>query len=440
MQEALPWINFVRKQKIMFALIDCNNFFVSCERCLDETLIGKPVVVLSNNDGCVISRSDEAKQLGIPMGAPYFQYKKMMERNGVKVLSAKFEIYNHKSQQVSDIISRLVPDCEIYSIDEVFLDLNSYRRFFDLHEICLNIREEILLKTKIPTGIGIAPTKTLAKVANRIAKKFPAEFGGIYQMEGAEKIEKALKWLAIEDVWGIGRRLAVKMQDSGVRTAFDLLQKPEPWVRSVMGIHGIRMVRELRGERQLELDDPAKKKSIATTRSFMEMISEPEELAERIKTFAFICAEKLRRQNSCCREITVFIKTNRFRPELGVYQNGRTLRLNNPTNSAITLAKAAGEIFSEIFAEGFMYKKAGVIVSDFVPENERITSLFEQDWEEVHRPVMKAMDRMNNKYGKQKVRLGSQSGKSPYNRKIFSEEYENFLKNNTLNEAAYRFH
>lgn len=249
---------------------------------------------------------------------------------------------------------------------------------------------------------------------------------------------------------GVGKTFSLLLEPIRHKDVKDFgavcFRRTTPMIRTEGGLwdSSQKLYRKVHGararEQQLELDDPAKKKSIATTRSFMEMISEPEELAERIKTFAFICAEKLRRQSSCCREITVFIKTNRFRPELGVYQNGRTLRLNNPTNSAITLAKAAGEIFSEIFAEGFMYKKAGVIVSDFVPENERITSLFEQDWEEVHRPVMKAMDRMNNKYGKQKVRLGSQSGKSPYNRKIFSEEYENFLKNNTLNEAAYRFH
>lgn len=427
------------KTKILFALLDCNNFFVSCERTLDVSLEGKPVVVLSNNDGCVVSRSNEAKAIGIPMGAPVFKYRDLFEKHQVKAFSAKFELYNFRSQQVMKIASSYAPDFEIYSIDELFLDFHGFK-YFNLEEYCQKIRKEIAKEALIPVSIGIAPTKTLAKIANRIAKKFPEKFNGVFVLDTKEKIEKALKWLEIEDVWGIGRRLGVKMRDSGVNKAWDLLQKPDIWIRKMMGIHGTRMVNELKGIPQLLLETPSKKKSIATTRSFMEMIADKEKLRERIETFTFSCAEKLRKQNSCCRAITVFIHTNRFRKELGEYRNGFSMVLPNPSNSSIVLAKAANSIFEAIYRDGFQYKKAGVIVSDFVPENERLINLFEKDIETRHSPIMKAMDLLNKKYGKDKIRLASQNGKPTYERKLLTPEYEEFLKNNTLPEASFRFH
>ena len=423
----------------MFALLDCNNFFVSCERTLDPSLEGKPVVVLSNNDGCVVSRSNEAKALGIPMGAPVFKYKSLFLEHDVKSFSAKFELYNFRSQQVMKIAGAFAPDYEIYSIDELFLDFHGFQ-YFDLIQYSQQIRTCILEESQIPVSIGIAPTKTLAKIANRIAKKYSENFNGVYQLDTAVKIEKALKWLEIEDVWGIGRKLGTKMRDAGVNKAWDLLQKPEMWVRKIMGIHGVRMINELKGIPQLELDAPSQKKSIATTRSFMEMITEKEKLRERVETFAFSCAEKLRKQHSCCKVITVFVQTNRFRKELGEYRNGFSLVLPNPSNSSIVLAKAANTIFEAIYKEGFHYKKAGVIVSDFVPENERLISLFEKDLEAKHLPIMRAMDFLNRKYGKDKIRLGSQNGRPTYERQQLSPEYEEFLKNNTLPEASFRFH
>ena len=423
----------------MFALLDCNNFFVSCERVLDSSLQDVPVVVLSNNDGCVVSRSNEAKALGIPMGAPVFKYRELFEQHGVKCFSAKFEYYNFKSQQVSAIASEFSPNFEIYSIDELFLDFHGFK-YFNLEEYSQNIKDLILQKTKIPVSIGIAPTKTLAKVANRIAKKFPNKFDGVYILDTSEKIEKALKWLEIEDVWGIGRRLSVKMHDAGVHKAWDLLQKPEMWVRKLMGIHGVRMINELKGVPQLVLEEASAKKSIATTRSFMDMITEKEQLRERVETFAFSCAEKLRKQNSCCKVISVFLQTNRFRKDLPEYKNGFSVVLPNPSSSSIVLSKAANAIFEAIYKDGFLYKKAGVMVSDFVPENQRLINIFEEDVENKHLPIMKAMDALNKKYGKNKIRLASQNGKPTYERKLLSPEYEEFLKSNTLPEANFRFH
>jgi len=423
----------------MYALVDCNNFFVSCERTLNPDLEGKPVVVLSNNDGCVVSRSKEAKDLGIPMAAPAFKYKELFQKHDVKSFSAKFELYNYKSQQVINIASSYVLEYEVYSIDELFLELTGFK-YIDIHEYCLKIKDEIQDRESIPVSIGIAPSKTLCKVANRIVKEFPEKFDGVYIMDTPEKIEKALKWLNIGDVWGIGRKLAAKMNDSGVYKAWDLLQKPEMWVRKVMGIHGIRMINELKGVRQLELDAPSPKKSIAVTRSFMQMLTKKEEIRERVETFGMYCSERLRKQNTCCKMITVFVQTNRFRKDLPEYRNAVTRILPNPTNSSILIGRVVNELFEAIYRDGFHYKRAGVIVNDFVPEDQRQISLFEEDIQNQHLPVMKAMDAMNRKYGKDKVRLGSMSGENTFGRAKLSPEYEAFLKNNTLPEANFRFH
>ena len=423
----------------MYALVDCNNFYVSCERTLDESLIGKPVVVLSNNDGCVVSRSEEAKKLGIPMGVPAFKYKNLFREQGVKSFSAKFELYNYYSQQVIKIAKSYVIDSEVYSIDELFLDMHGFK-YVNLFEYSAEIKKQIHTELNIPVSIGIAPTKTLCKVANRIVKKFPQQFKeGVYVLDTPEKIEKALKWLPIEDVWGVGRRLSAKMNDSGVFKAWDLLQKPAIWVKKLMGIHGVRMINELKGIRQLELEEPSAKKSIAVTRSFMEMLTTKEEVRERVETFALHCAEKLRKQQTCCKTITVFVQTNRFRKDLPEYKNAMSMILPNPTNSSIILCQAANKLFDGIFREGFHYKKAGVFVNDFVPEDARLISLFEKDVQNQHLAVMKAMDFLNKKYGKDKIRLGSMSGKNTYGRAQLSPEYEEFLKNNTLPEASFRF-
>jgi DNA polymerase V len=423
----------------MYALVDCNNFFVSCERTLDPELENKPVVVLSNNDGCVVSRSKEAKDLGIPMAAPAFKYKELFKEHDVKSFSAKFELYNFKSQEVIKIASSYVLEFETYSIDELFLNLTGFR-YINTYDYCLEIRNKIQQQSKIPVSIGIAPTKTLCKIANRIVKDFPENFEGVYILDTPGKIEKALKWLNIGDVWGIGRRLAIKMNDNGVYKAWDLLQKPEMWVRKIMGIHGIRMVNELKGIRQLELDSPSPKKSIAVTRSFMEMLTKKEDVRERVETFGMYCSERLRKQNTCCKMVTVFVQTNRFRKDLPEYRNAVTKILSNPTNSSILIGRVVNELFEAIFKEGFHYKKAGVIVNDFVPEDQRLISLFEEDTQNQHLPVMKAMDAMNKKFGKDKVRLGSMSGENTFGRKQISPEYEAFLKNNTLTEANFRFH
>ena len=390
----------------MFALIDCNNFYASCERVFRPELIGKPIVVLSNNDGCVIARSNEAKAVGIPMGAPAFEYEALFNQHQVHVFSANFPLYGDMSQRVMSILGEYTPDIEIYSIDEAFLKLKGFERF-DLQEYGKDMQRRVTKWTGIPVSVGIAPTKALAKVANRIAKKFPKETQSSYLINSEEKRIKALKWLQIEDVWGIGRQHAKRLRAVGVKTAYDFTQLHDSWVQQHMSIVGLRLKRDLQGTPTLDLELLQPKKNIATTRSFERNYSKIEELEERVATFAVSCAEKLRKQKSCCNTIMVFVHTNRHRNDLPQYSRNIVVKLPYPTNSAIELAKFAKQALLYIFKEGYQYKKAGVLVMDFTPQDKTQLRLFDNSNEQ-HVPLMMAMDKINTMYGQQKIRLAAQ--------------------------------
>lgn len=269
----------------MYALIDCNNFYASCERVFRPDLNGRPIVVLSNNDGCVIARSNEVKDLGIPMGAPAFQYQEFFDQQGVVVFSANFPLYGDMSSRVMDILGDFSPDQEIYSIDECFLQLHGFENF-DLYEHGLAMRQRVLAATGIPISVGIAPTKALAKLANRIAKKFPDRSKSVYIMATEEQRIKALRWLKVEDVWGIGRQHAARLAQLGVRTAYDFTQLDDLWVKKHMAIVGIRLKRDLCGIETLALEVAEEKKNIATTRSFDRKV-----LEERVASYAIACSE-----------------------------------------------------------------------------------------------------------------------------------------------------
>jgi DNA polymerase V len=395
-----------QKTIVMFALIDCNNFYASCERVFRPELNGKPVVVLSNNDGCVIARSNEAKSVGIPMGAVAFEYEKFFTENNVHVFSANFALYGDMSQRVMQILEEYSPEIEIYSIDEAFLKLTGFE-YFDLQEYSKTIRDKVLKWTGIPVSIGIAPTKALAKVANRIAKKFPERTQNVYVIDNNDKKVKALKWLKIEDVWGIGYQNAKKMATVNVKTAFDFTQLDNQWLKKNMGIVGLRLQQDLLGIPTLDLEIVQAKKNIATTRSFETNLTEIEQVSERITTFAVVCAEKLRKQKSCCGSLMVFVRSNRHRKDLPEYSRSIVLKLPFPTNSSIELAKFANVALQMIFKKGYSYKKAGVIVQDFTPENNLQKTLFENR-NERHVPLMLAIDKLNGTYGQQKIRLASQ--------------------------------
>jgi DNA polymerase V len=390
----------------MFALVDCNNFYASCERVFRPDLNGKPVVVLSNNDGCVIARSNEAKVLGIPMGAPAFQHQEVFDKQGVTVFSANFGLYGDMSSRVMSILSTYSPQMEIYSIDEAFLNFDGFG-LFDLQEVGARMRREVLKGTGIPVSVGFAPTKTLAKVANHIAKKFPERTGGVYLMDSEEKRIKALKWLGVEEVWGIGRQHSKKLLYLGVKTAYDFIQLSDSWVRKNMSVVGLRLKRELQGERTLELEEIKRKQSIATTRSFDRMYTTFEELNERVVTFAVTCAEKLRQQKCCCRAVMVFIHTNFFREDMAQCSKNIVMKLPYPTSSSIELAKFAKQALEQIFVKGYSYKKAGVILMDIAPEMPNQQNLFENS-NPKHKALMKAIDRVNADFGPHKIMLAAQ--------------------------------
>jgi len=387
----------------MYALIDCNNFYASCERVFNPSLVGKPVVILSNNDGCVIARSNEAKAVGVPMGAPAFEYRYLFERQGVAVFSANFALYGDMSKRVMTILSDYAPTQEIYSIDECFLDLSNMP--VDLREHGLKMRKQVLQWTGIPVSVGIAPTKALAKVANNIAKKFTERTGGSYVIDTEEKRINALKWLAVEDVWGIGRRNAKKLHARGVKTAYDFSLLSRSLVMNTMTIVGARLQDELNGIPTLEMEPMELKQSIATTRTFENEYWKYDEVKERVCTFAVSCAQKLRQQHSLCTKVEVFIQSSRFREGDAQYANSVVVKLPFPTSSSIEIVNFAVQGLDIIFKRDIGYKRAGVVLMEFVPDNEYQPSLFFNS-DPKHARLMQAVDKLNDKYGT-KVRLAA---------------------------------
>jgi len=366
------------------------------------------VVVLSNNDGCVIARSNEAKDLGIPMGAPAFEYQYVFERQHVAVFSANFELYGDMSRRVMTMLSDYSPTQEIYSIDECFLDLSGM--LVNLQEYGLDMRKKVLRGTGIPVSVGIAPTKALAKVANRIAKKFTARTGGSYVIDTEDKRVKALKWLQVDDVWGIGRRNAKKLNAMGVNTAYDFCRMDRTWVLNHMTIVGVRLQDDLNGIPTLEMEPVEIKKSIATTRTFERDYSTYEEVKERVSTFAVSCAEKLREQHSLCNKIEVFIQSNRFKENEGQYSNSIAVKLPFPTSSSIEIVEFALQGLQTIYKKGIGYKRAGVVLMNFEKDTEYQQSLFTNS-NPKHALLMEAMDHINSKFGT-RIRLAVQDKKT----------------------------
>ena len=391
----------------MYALVDCNNFYASCQRVFEPHLIGKPVVILSNNDGCVIARSNEAKALGIPMGAPAFEYKKLFEDHKVFVYSSNYALYGDMSSRVMNILSTYTPEIEIYSIDEAFLKFKGFD-LFNLEEYGIQIQRTVTKNTGIPISVGFAPTKALAKVANKIAKKFPERTKSVYVIDNEEKRIKALKWTKIEDVWGIGRKHTKRLQAKQIFNAFQFTQLPDEWVRKEMAVVGLRLKHELEGKPTLNLEMPKSKKMIATTRSFEKPMTKLEDMAERVATFTASCAQKLRKQNSHCNMIMVFVHTNYFRKDQPQYSRNIVIKTDFPTNSTIELNHYAQIGLKAIFKEGYHYKKAGVIVMGLTPNNETQLSLFNTS-NPKHHPLMSVIDKLNQSYGTNKIKFATQS-------------------------------
>lgn len=407
MRYTFRYINFVSGREIMYLLADCNNFYASCERVFRPELNGKPVIVLSNNDGCVIARSNEAKALGVRMGQPFFELTELRRQHGIAVFSTNFVMYGDMSNRVKYMLSKYSPQSEDYSIDESFLLLEGFERF-DLHEYGQKIAREVRHGTGIPISVGIAPTKTLAKVANKFAKKYP-RYKSACVIDSDDKRVKALKLTDIGDVWGVGRRYEKKLRNMGVNTAYDFTQLTREWVRKHMTVVGEKMWRELRGESCIDIETiPPDKKQIMTSRSFGSMIGDYASLAEAVSNFACICAGKLRKQKSCTTSLMVFLHTNPFREDMPQYYRNIVVNLPVATNSSMEIVHYALEGLRKIYREGYQYKKAGVMLLEIVDMNAVQINLFDTVDRAKHSRIMEVMDFVNGKYDRNKLKLAVQ--------------------------------
>ncbi len=393
----------------MIALADCNNFFCSCERVFHPEVRRRPTVVLSNNDGCVVARSNEAKALGIKMGDVYFQIRDMLERNGVAVFSSNYTLYGDMSRRVMSLLSRYAPRIDVYSIDEAFLYLDGMGTSDDLGEYCRGMVTTVTRGTGIPISVGIAPTKTLAKIASKFAKKYPG-YKGVCVIDNEERRRKALELTEVGDVWGIGHRYADKLARSGVRTAWDFTQKHKDWIRANFTVNGLRTWQELRGLSCVDLDERPMKKSICTSRSFPNQgVNRLPDLQEAVANFAATCVRKLREQRSVCRALTVFAYTSRFRTDLPWHMINATVTLPTPSSCLTEVVSSAlNAISSHYGGERCYYKKAGVLVWDISREDELQFNLFDP----LDRPRMltlqKSIDKVNRLFGDGALRTAAQ--------------------------------
>lgn len=388
----------------MIALVDCNNFYASCERVFQPQLENEPVVVLSNNDGCVIARSNEAKALGIKMGVPAFKMQSVFDQKNVRVFSTNFALYGDLSNRVMQILSKEAPAIEVYSIDEAFLDLSGVMK---LNKFSIDLRAKVRQWTGIPVSIGVAPTKTLAKVANHVAKKYKKE--GVFVLKNKNTINKVLRHVCVDQLWGIGRQYAKFLSNRGFLTAHDLVNADESWVKKNLTINGLRMIKELKGVSCYSLEhQPPRKKTICTSRSFGMEVKVLYELEEAVASYAAMCAMKLRKENSLATSLLVFIKTNPFKDLNHQYNVSEKVIFDVPTNDSMDIAKQSLKLLKKMYKQGFSYKKAGVIVGDIVPDDNRQLSLFDQRNIFKKQRVMKALDQINATMGRNKVRLAIQ--------------------------------
>ena len=411
----------------LFGLADCNNFYCSCERVFHPDLIGRPVVVLSNNDGCVIARSEESKALGIKMGDVFYQVKEKLEQNDVAVFSSNYNLYGDMSRRVMSLLARYSPQVDVYSIDEAFLDLSGMGDASLLTEHCRKMVRHIGKGTGIPISLGIAPTRTLAKMASKFAKKHKG-YEGVCLMDTDEKREKALKLFPVEDVWGIGHRSIAKLTYHGIRTAWDLTQKSESWIRRELTVTGVRTWKELRGESCISIEELPHKKSICTSRSFAEQgLDKLADVEEAVANFAAQCARKLREQHTVCQSVTVCTHTSRFREDLPQSYIYRTVNLTVPSNDHQELVSTAVRTLRADWTKDghYHYKKAGVIVWGISRDNAIQGNLFDTVNREKQAALAQAIDAINRKNGHNKIRVAVQGDEKGWQlkREYISQQY-----------------
>ena len=393
----------------MYGIIDCDNCYVSCERVFRPDLKDKPVVVLSNNDGCVVARSNEAKKMGIKAGTPYFQLAEQFPNQKIAVFSSNYELYGELTGRVVDIIRKEAPAYFRYSIDECFVYLDGMEHL-GLKAWGEELHKKIKRNVGMPVSIGLAPNKTLAKMASHFAKKYQG-YRHCCMIDTDEKRIKALKLYPIDEVWGIGRRYAARLEALDVKTAYDFAEHNQTWVRATFNNIVIeRTWRELNGEDCVPNEEMAKKKSICTSRSFNGMITDIDGLRTHVSNYAARCAEKLRQQGTVASIVGVFLNTNAFRDDLPQYWNFQEMRLVTPSSSTITIVKAANEVLQRLYRQGYHYKKAGVIVMGIGPNSPIQQDLFDinaEQFEKMKR-LDAVIDRINKVNGTETIVLGSQ--------------------------------
>ena len=390
---------------MFFGLADCNNFYCSCERVFHPELRDKPVVVLSNNDGCVVARSEESKRLGVKMGVPFYQVRELLEKNGVAVFSSNYNLYGDMSRRVMSMLSSFFPKINVYSIDEAFIDLSEIKDVESIAELSRKAVKLINRGVGIPVSLGIAPTKTLAKMASVYAKRHKG-YKGVCIIDTEEKREKALKLFSIKDVWGIGRKHSKRLEYYGVKTAWDFVQRSEAWVKKEMSITGVRTWKELRGESCIEMEDEAYKKSICTSRSFPDQgLNKIEDVEEAVANFASKCSKKLREQHTVCATIVVFAYTSRFREDMPQSYINEMVNFEVPTNDVQEMVSKAVVALRKAWKSGsYYYKKAGVIACNISDDKFIQANLFDTVDRERQAALSKMLDEINKRNGEDTVR------------------------------------
>tara|TARA_B100000945_G_scaffold320032_1_gene328851 strand:- start:777 stop:2057 length:1281 start_codon:yes stop_codon:yes gene_type:complete len=392
-------INYTRKK---IALVDCNSFYVSCERLFKPKIQYKPVVVLSNNDGCVISRSREAKSLGIKMGEPYFKVKELIKKNKVHIFSSNYALYGDLSRRVMKVLKTFSPNVEIYSIDEAFIDL-SFLTEEETEAYGAEIRKKVLRWTGIPVSVGIASTKTLSKVANHIAKKDKTGVMYLYK-----DIDERLKRFPICDIWGVGKQLSKFYIKNGIESAYKLKMASNTWVKKGTNVLGSRTAMELRGINCIDLQThEEKRKNCCVSRSFGKKVTDLQKLEEAVSTYCLNAAEKIRGDNQVCRGLTVFIRTSPFNKNKKYYSNGLTIDLPIATSDSIELIKNARKALKTIYKPGYYYQKAGIILSKLKESDGSDVNLLTPLLEKKSKELMKAIDDTNMKYGRHAISIAS---------------------------------
>lgn len=387
----------------IFALVDCNNFYASCERVFDPSLKKRAIVILSNNDGCIIARSNEAKALGIPMGAPFFQQKAIIKKHNVTVFSSNYQLYGDMSQRIMDTLRLHAPDMEIYSIDEAFLRLDPLQPR-DLYEYCKTIRAKVLQWTGVPVSIGIGPTKVLAKVANHVAKKQI----GVFDIRSQQAQDEILKAMDVGKIWGIARKWSERLNQMGINKASELRDASPTIIRKHLSVIGERILRELKGQSCIDLENIQPRKTITSSKSFGNPLTNKRPIEEALANYTARACEKLREQNSRAQAVHVFIQTNGFRETDRQYNNGLTCTLTTPTSDTRLIIKAAKFCLSRIYKQGYRYKKTGVMLTGLIPTSLEQKQLFIDSNHHAGDHLMDIVDRINKSYGPDTLFLGAQ--------------------------------